>query len=144
MSVAGADARPPLSLETVLVVDGEVLVRAPLAAYLRDCGYRVIEASGSRDAIAVLQQPDIAVDVVLSDAGLGAGGDGFNLAHWIRANRPRLELILVGTPERAVAVAGDLCEEGPMLRKPYDHQLVLRRIRSLFAGRKSRGDDDTG
>jgi len=36
---------PPQPVETILVVDDEVLVRVVIAQYLRDCGYRVIETS---------------------------------------------------------------------------------------------------
>ena len=35
---------PPVSVPTILVVENEVLVRMPLAEYLRDCGYRAVEA----------------------------------------------------------------------------------------------------
>jgi hypothetical protein len=33
------------SIQTILVVEDEVLIRLPLAEYFRDCGYRVFEAS---------------------------------------------------------------------------------------------------
>jgi len=33
--------------ETILVVDDEVLVRMVISAYLRDCGYKVIEATNA-------------------------------------------------------------------------------------------------
>ncbi len=125
--------RPPP--ETVLVVDDDVLVRIAIAAYLRDCGYRVIEAAGSAEAMQVLPKTEIAVDMVLSDVALTGDIDGFSLARWIRNNRTGLEVILVATPARAAEVAGDLCQEGPLMKKPYEPKLVVDRIRQLLGGR---------
>ncbi|MFM9847495.1 MAG: response regulator [Hyphomicrobiaceae bacterium] len=73
---------------TVLVVEDEVLVRMVICEYLRDCGFRVIEAATGEEALIVLQQPDLAVNVVFSDVQLGPGIDGFAISQWVRANRP--------------------------------------------------------
>jgi DNA-binding response OmpR family regulator len=35
---------------TILVVERDILVRQPLAQYLRDCGYRVLEAVNAVEA----------------------------------------------------------------------------------------------
>jgi len=121
--------------ETVLVLDGDVLVRMPLCQYLRDCGYRVLEAASADEAITILQKPDIQVDVVLSDAELPGGTNGFSFAAQARAMRPGLEIVLVGTPKRAVDATAKLCDEGPALMKPYDHKLVLAHIKRLLAAR---------
>jgi CheY-like chemotaxis protein len=43
-----------ISQETVLVVEDDVLIRMPISQYLRDCGYRVIEAANADEAMAVL------------------------------------------------------------------------------------------
>jgi DNA-binding NtrC family response regulator len=126
----GAASRPR---RAVMVVDSEVLVRATLAAYLRDCGYRVMEASGLHEATTVLRESEFKVEAVLSDVDAGGDGDGFALAIWVRKNLPGVHVILAGSHAKAAAAAGDLCEEGPQLTKPYDHQLVLARIRQLLS-----------
>jgi DNA-binding response OmpR family regulator len=120
----------------VLLVERDVLVRMPLAAYLRDCGYTVIETGGGEEALTALQQDQYRVDVVLTDAELPGALDGFSLAQWVRKNRPEVSMLIAATPERAAAVAGKLCEEGPMLAKPYAHELVADRIRQLIASRR--------
>lgn len=121
--------------DTVLVVDAEVLVRIVICDYLRQCGYKVIEAANGDEALLVLQQADLAVDVILSETQMPGAVDGFGLAQWARANRPGLDVILVGSPARAANAAAELCESGPMLAKPYDPQLVVDRIRRLLAAR---------
>jgi CheY-like chemotaxis protein len=51
-----ADKTPAIG-ETVLLVEDEVLLRLAVAEYLRDCGYKVIEAVNADEAVMVLRQP---------------------------------------------------------------------------------------
>jgi CheY-like chemotaxis protein len=135
MTDAPAPCSPPI--ETVLVVENDVLVRLAIAGYLRDCGYRVIEASSVGEATAVLTNTDIAVDIVFSAVEIGGALDGFALARWIRTARPGLDVILTGTIEKAAEEAGDLCEDGPHLKKPYEPQQVvdwIKKLRNLRMG----------
>jgi CheY-like chemotaxis protein len=104
-------------VETVLVLDDEVLVRTPIAQYLRECGYRALEAANIDEAMTVLQKPDIQVDVVLSDIELPGSMNGFAFAQWIRSVRPGLEVVLAANPERAAHAAAELCDEGPTLKR---------------------------
>ena len=54
-----SDAPAPgnLAIETVLVVESDVLVRLAIAGYLRDCGYRVIEAASGGKQPRCLRTP---------------------------------------------------------------------------------------
>jgi CheY-like chemotaxis protein len=128
----------PVTIDTVLVADDDALVRLCIAEYLRDCGYRVLEASNADEAIAILKKTDIQIDVVLSAVEMSGTMNGFGLAKHAREIRPGLEVILAGSAERAASEAGDLCQEGPMLRRPYDHQIVVERIRRLLAARDNK------
>jgi DNA-binding NtrC family response regulator len=121
--------------ETILVVEDDVLVRMPIAQYLRDCGYRVIEAVNAEEAMTVLLHQDTVVHLVFSDIEMSGAIDGFGLAKWIREHRPGLGVLLAGTVPRAVEKAKELCEEGP-LPKPYDTYTVHAHIRRLLAARK--------
>ena len=121
--------------ETILVVEDDVLVRMPIAQYLRDCGYRVIEAVNADEAMAVLSHQETVVDVVFSDIEMPGSVDGFGLAKWIRKHRPGLDVVLAGTVPRAVESAKDLCEQAP-IPKPYEAQ-TDNHIRRLLAARKA-------
>jgi hypothetical protein len=46
-------------------------------------------------------------------------------AETFRSARPWVDIVLAGTAERAAYVAHQLCEQEPMLMKPYDHAIVL-------------------
>jgi DNA-binding NtrC family response regulator len=118
----------------VLVVEDEVLVRMAIAQYLRDCGYRVIEAVNGEEAMTVLADEAAGVDVVFTDIEMPGAVDGFGLAKWIRERRPGVDVILTGTVSRAVSAADPLCGSGP-IPKPYEPQVVHNHIRRLLATR---------
>jgi response regulator RpfG family c-di-GMP phosphodiesterase len=125
----------PANSRTVLVLDDDVLVRMPVVQFLRDCGYRVVEAASTDEAIVILQKTNIPVDVVLSEIDIPGSMNGFGFAQWARSVRPELQILLAGTPERTVRNAAELCEVGPTLKRPYDHKRVLHRIKRLLATR---------
>lgn len=123
---------------TVLVVEDEVFIRLDIAEYLRECGYRVVEAGNADEAIRILES-QLPIDLVFSDIQMPGDMDGFGLARWIRQNHPDIRIILTSGYVKATEVAGQLCDEGP-IPKPYDHQLVLERIRwNIAQGRIRRG-----
>lgn len=129
--------RSPIVIQTVLLVEDEVIARIMLAAYLRECGYKVIEASHTDEALVVLQHTEIEVDVVLCGISKTGSAGGFALSQWVRSTRPWTQVILAGTHARATDAAGELCEGGPTLSKPYEPRLVLDRIKRLLAARPS-------
>jgi CheY-like chemotaxis protein len=134
-----SDSAKPARADTVLVLDDDVLVRMPICQYLRDCGYRVLEAASADEAATILQKQEIQVDVVLTDIEMPGAMNGFGFAKWARSVRPEFHIVLAGTPERAAHAAGELCEHGPILTKPYDHKIVLDYIKRLLAARVQQG-----
>jgi DNA-binding response OmpR family regulator len=129
--------------QTVLLVEDEILVRLAISDYLRECGFKVIEATNGDEALTVLREPDIRVDIVLCDVEMPGHTDGFGLSQWLRTNKPRTPIILAGSSARAVDAAGDLCESGPMLAKPYDPQILLDGIKRMLAEAERAIDDAT-
>jgi CheY-like chemotaxis protein len=127
----------------VLVVEDEVLIRMVVAEYLRDCGYVVVEAGSAHEALALFKA-DVEVDVVFSDIQMPGPMDGFGLAQWVRQNRPGVEVILTSGAASAADRAADLCEEGPLLQKPYESDEVDRRIKQLLAARDRKGPGNGG
>lgn len=122
------------SPEIVLLVEGDIVVRHPLAEYLRECGFVVLEAATGDEAMAILGDEATQVDAVLLD--MLTPGSGFPLCNWIRAKDASIEIILGGTLERITDNAATLCEDGPALAKPYEHRFVLDRIRQAMARRR--------
>ena len=48
-----------------ILVEGDIVVRHPLAEYLRECGFTVFEASNGDEAKRALTTPSLQIDVVL-------------------------------------------------------------------------------
>src|SRR5215813_6468423 len=116
---------------TILVVEDEWLVRTVAADYLRDCGYRVVEAGNGDKAVTILRT-DVHIDVVFTDVHMPGSVDGFGLARWVRRERPGLRVILTSGFTQTAHDAGVLFEDGPLVAKPYDYQEVEDRIRTLL------------
>jgi CheY-like chemotaxis protein len=113
---------------SVLLVEDDVLVRTCTAAYLRERGLDVIEASDAHEAIRVMEAK-VRVDIVFSDINMPGSIDGFGLAHWVRSERPGLEVILTSGGRHG---AGAADQAGPILAKPYNHAALERRIRAVL------------
>jgi CheY-like chemotaxis protein len=128
--------RAKRQIPIILMVESSVLARLVLCDYLRECKYRVFEASNSVEALDVLNNCGLQIDIVLSELELELPGqiDGFGLAQTIRQRWPQTKVLLTGTISRAADLAADLCKEGPLLAKPYDKQLVVDHIKRLRAG----------
>jgi CheY-like chemotaxis protein len=123
------------SKNAVLVVDSDILSRHALADYLRHCGYVVVEAVSTDEALTALGEPSLEVDVILCAAEAIGTRSGFELATWVRQNRPELEVRIAGSLTGAAKEAADLCESGPHLARPYEPSTVIDYIKQLRAAR---------
>lgn len=113
--------------ETILLVDADPLQRSTVGQYLRDCGYRVIEATSAAEAITALVHEN--VEVLVTDIAL-RDESGFQLSAKAREIRPDLKVVVTHSAERTAKIAGELCEEGP-LDQPYHPQHLVERIKRL-------------
>lgn len=123
--------------ECILVVDGDVLVRHAISDYLRHCGYVVIEASSTDEAITVLNERKLPINAVLCDAEAPGSQNSFQFRAWAKQQRQDVQIALAGNIESAAHKAAELCEEGPHLARPYDPQSVVEYIRRLLGARGS-------
>ena len=114
---------------TILVVEDEILVRLAVCDYLRDCGYRVLEASSGEEAQVIFRAGE-EIEILFSDVNLGGAMSGFGLAQWVRAQYPGIRIILTSGVSRMTQDAADLCD-GPLLQKPYSHEELADRIKRL-------------
>ncbi len=137
---AGQGAAEADQTPMVLVVDDDRGTRLALRHALEQDGYRVMEAGDGEQAVAVCQR-DIP-DVVLMDALMPGGGNGFETCREMRA-RPALEhtpvLIITAlenedSVERAFAAGAS-----DFIPKPINFALLRQRVgRMVHAGRNAR------
>ena len=116
----------------ILIVEDEPLVRMVLSDYLQECGFRVLEASNANEAMKIIDQSSVTIDLVFSDVVMPGSTDGFGLARWVRASRPGLPFILTSGDAKKVEYAKELCEGQPFMAKPYDLKAIVARIRKTL------------
>jgi len=126
------------SQETILLVEGDISIRLPVAQYLRNCGYKVIEAVDANEAMTVLLDEQTSIDVVFSAIDMPTIMDGLGLSKWVHEKRPRLDVILARAVPRTLNAAKELCDDGP-LPKPHGLETVHDHIQRLLATRNAKG-----
>ena len=134
MNAAPVDG-PPLpqsAPSTLLVLEDDVVTRSMICDALRHAGYKVLEASSAKEAIAVLKT--IPVDLVFADVHIPGEGDGLSVARYARALEPEVKIVITSGKVQASDVP-ELRELGPFVAKPYlisrIIQLVRRALESL-------------
>jgi DNA-binding NtrC family response regulator len=118
---------------TVLLVEDEALILFPLADFMRDLGYTVMEAASADEARSVLAR-NRNIDLVFSDISMPGATNGFALANWIYRERPDVKVLLTSGAANLRQLAAEQHHEAstPILRKPYDYDVLRRRIEDLL------------
>jgi CheY-like chemotaxis protein len=121
------------AMHTVLVVEDETMVRMPIAEYLRDCGYNVVEAGDACEAIAAMDAEE-PVSLVFTDIRMPGKMDGFGLAEWFRAHYPSVPVLLTSGYNGGRSLSSASIPGGRFIEKPYSQNQVARRIAALLDG----------
>jgi len=136
---APGDSRDVDDAPKILLVEHDAVERTAIAIYLRECGYQVVEAVSAEEAQTVLRERGREFDIAFIAVDMPGDVDGFALSHWIREHANGIRVLLSASIEKAAKVAGDLCEAGPHVRKPYEPQALVDWVRRLRAPRKGDG-----
>ena len=122
---------PPLSSETVLLVEDEAGVRAVTRESLRVHGYSVLEAADAREAIRICEQHEGPIDLLLTDVVM-PGLSGPELAHRLAALRPAMKVLYMsGYDERTLAQHG-VGSGTALLHKPFTTATLGHKVRELL------------
>lgn len=116
---------------TIMVVEDEVLIRLSVSDFLRECGYRVLEAATGEEAQAIFSAGE-PIEILFSDIDLGRGINGFVLATWVRKSYRQVRIVLTSGVARMAEEATNLCD-GPLLQKPYSYEALADHIKRLLA-----------
>lgn len=84
--------------ETILVVEDDLTIQAALADALEMSNYRVLKASNGKEALAIIEQHEAEIPLVLSDWVMPYMG-GLELVQEMKQRRPNIKvLMLTGHP----------------------------------------------
>lgn len=131
----------------VLIVDDDPLVCSLLAEVIRAIGYDAKAASSAAEARKIFQSFD--ADVAIVDVELGAGPNGFDLAHNLRILNPAIAIIFLTNlvdPKLAGRSSRDLPPGHAYLIKSRisDTSLLDQAIREVSRGKGNEFRDDLG
>ncbi len=120
--------------ETILMVEDEMLVRITAAKYLRQHGYRILEAGTGAEALALWQAHRADLQLLFTDVMMPEGMSGLELAKRILQDAPGLK-VLIGTGYSEEIVRQGIPNRPGVqfMTKPYDPEVLLATIRQLLA-----------
>jgi two-component system, cell cycle sensor histidine kinase and response regulator CckA len=126
------EARPERGSETILVVEDEDIVRDLTVRLLKSLGYKVLEASHGREALAVVDQCKSPIHLVLTDVVMPQMG-GPELAERLQKIRPSVKLLYTsGFTESAVLERGVALGKVRLIQKPYSRETLAQRVRETL------------
>ncbi len=125
--------RPDLrGCEVVLVVEDETEVRKLTVAILRRLGYRVLEAPGGREALALASAESGPIHLLITDVVMPRM-TGRELAERLLAFRPDTRVLYMsGYTEDVIAHRGILDPGVKYIAKPFRPQELAARVRDLL------------
>ena len=119
---------------TILLAEDQPAVRLLAATILRESGYRVIEAENGADALAKAQAALADIDLLLTDLVMPEL-DGRQLYESLARARPELPVVFMsGHNDDVVATHGVLEGGTLLLKKPFQNQQLLARVREAIVG----------
>ncbi len=128
-----APAQPQQGHESILVVEDDAEVRRIVTSQLADLGYAVIQATSSKEALTLLQDPAVTIDLLFTDLVMPGGMNGHELAGVAIAARPQIKVLLTSGYSDTSLQSGDRLKEGEhFLSKPYRKQDLARKLREIL------------
>jgi two-component system cell cycle sensor histidine kinase/response regulator CckA len=118
----------PRGTERVLLVEDDASVLNLGRIILEDCGYKVVTASGSEEALARWRESSGAVDLLLADMVMPNGMSGMALAGQLTAEKPGLRVVFTSGYTLA-DLDTDFLKRGAFLQKPYTRLTLALAVR---------------
>ena len=120
----------------ILLVEDDAAVRQSLAQLLTDHGHEVAAAANATEALAVVDQPGRAFDLVLTDVSM-PGMTGPELGRALQERRPSLPVLYMAGHAPSAVPPHEL------LDKPVAPEVLLRRVSELLGARGWRESPST-
>jgi len=115
---------------TVLLVEDDEDVRALAAEWLRELGYRVLEAADGSAALGLLARTSH-VDLLVTDVGLPNGLNGRQVADAARERRQGLPVLFI-TGYAGSALEDQLAPGMQVIGKPFTLEMLAARIGTIL------------
>jgi two-component system, cell cycle sensor histidine kinase and response regulator CckA len=122
----------PRGAETILVVEDQDAVRNVVALMLENNGYSVHTAAYPADALSLIEQKEIPVDLLLTDLVMPGIG-GRELAALIQQHQPEIRILYMsGYSDQATTRNGTREHGSAYLEKPFSESQLAQAIRTTL------------
>ena len=113
----------------ILLVEDEPAVRALVNEILTASGYHVLIADNGMEALSIVKENKVALDLVLTDVKM-AGMDGVTLARLVAQSNPAIKILFMSAyTEETVALENELRRGRQFIQKPFLPETLLRKIK---------------
>jgi PAS domain S-box-containing protein len=120
--------------ETILVVEDEEMVRSLACRGLRALGYTLLEAGNGTQALRILAERAMEIDLVVSDVVMPEMG-GRELGQRLQLLEPALPILFMSGYTGEDVIRRGLLEAGsPFLQKPFSTDALARKVREMLDG----------
>lgn len=116
-------------MERILLVEDDSAIYQPLTSFLRGEGFAVRQASGQREALALLETEEF--DLVLLDVGL-RDGNGFSVCSAVKQRGGTAVIFLSASGDEYSVVTGLDLGADDYIAKPFRPRELVSRIRSVL------------
>lgn len=116
----------------ILLVEDDRRVRQLIGEMLRRRGYQVVEAGSGREAVNLVEQDPLALDLLVADVVMPRMS-GRVLAGIVSSLRPGIKVLYIsGYPEAQLRQHGVSPLEANLLQKPFTQEELIRKVEELL------------
>lgn len=117
------------NVSTILVVEDDDIVRMLIVDVLEELEFKVLEADGSEQALAMLKDSSQHIDLMMTDVGL-PGMDGRELATEARKLRPALPILFASGYAESIDVPAGM----HVIGKPFSIEQLRDKVTGILNG----------
>ncbi|MBI3878413.1 MAG: response regulator, partial [Verrucomicrobia bacterium] len=119
--------------ETILLAEGEPLLRVLARSILQRYGYQVLEAGSGAEALAVWELHAGEVTLLLTDLGTPGGVNGLELAQQLQSKAAKLKVLYTSGHSASLAQSNCPLKTGVnFLPKPYSATALAQAVRNCL------------
>lgn len=115
----------------ILIVDDEPLIAHMVEVALNDAGFQVLSVMDASEAALQIAELGARLSALITDIRLGAGANGWAVAHEARARLPLLPVVYM-TGDSAADWATLGVPKSILVQKPFVGEQVLAAITTLM------------
>ena len=117
----------PANASTILVVEDDSIVRMLIIDVLEELEFNVLEADGSEQALEILRDQNLHIDLMMTDVGLPIM-DGRELANEARTLRPGLPILFASGYAESIDVPPGM----HVIGKPFSIDQLRDKVKGIL------------